>query len=241
MGNTGEMLARQQGHLECAGIVHDYILDVGGVMHRVDRVNTHPDRLQQLSYQQLVLALDNLENDEDIFRERTEEKDRFLEDAIHEIEIKLNAAHEEHQRHKIETASDLADIQKKKRDVQAELRQRPETSDTEQIGEASSLPSAPSAEMRQRPGSSDHEQKSEASSLPSAPSAPPPSVIPICPGCRKEMWPPVEIYNCSNGHLICSVCKPKVLMNKCTNDCGALYTGRALAIEKMIRQLLGIV
>ena len=39
-GNTADILARLQGHPECAGIVHDYVLDVGGVMHRVDRVNS---------------------------------------------------------------------------------------------------------------------------------------------------------------------------------------------------------
>merc|ERR1712179_477807 len=231
-GNTAEMLASQHGHVECAEIVHDYLLDVAGVMQRVDRMDTGPDRLQRLSRSQLVQEIARLESDEALFRQRTDTKDRELEEVIHELESKLNVAREEQQRHKILTASDLADIQNKKKDLETELKQRPQTFQPREKGETSSPPSISAAPYAP-----------SAPSAPSASSAPPPSgpsVIPVCPGCRKEMWPPVEIYNCSNGHLICSVCKPKVYMNQCTNNCGTFYTGRAFAMEQMIRQILGI-
>jgi len=234
-GNTAERLASQQGHLECVEIVHDYLLDVAGVMHRVDRLNTSPHRLQKLSRSQLVCEIAHLESDEALFRKRTDTKDRELEEVIHELESKLNVAREEQTRHKIHTASDLADIQNKKKDLQDELNQRPQTFHQEEKGEKLPLPSSSSP-----PSTS---SAPYAPSAPSASSAPPPfgpSVIPVCPGCKNEMWPPVEIYNCSKGHLICAVCKPKVYMNQCTNDCGALYTGRAFAMEQMIRQILGI-
>ena len=68
---------------------------------------------------------------------------------------------------------------------------------------------------------------------------PPASLIPECPICMESMKPPLQIFNCSNGHLICSICRPMVNMNKC--HCEALYVGRATAMEQMVRQMLGIV
>ena len=58
--------------------------------------------------------------------------------------------------------------------------------------------------------------------------------IPECPVCLEDLKPPLKIFNCRNGHLICSVCKPKV--NICTN-CREEYTGRATAIEQMLREM----
>jgi len=72
------------------------------------------------------------------------------------------------------------------------------------------------------------------------PSAPPLSLIPECPVCFEEMKPPLQIYNCNNGHLICSVCMPQITGNLCTSKCGAVYTGRATAMEQMVRLILGI-
>ena len=67
---------------------------------------------------------------------------------------------------------------------------------------------------------------------------PPASLIPECPICMESMKPPLQIFNCSNGHLICSICRPRVNMNKC--HCEAFYVGRATAMEQMVRQMLGI-
>ena len=73
------------------------------------------------------------------------------------------------------------------------------------------------------------------------PSTPPPpsspaSLLPSCPVCYERMKPPLQIFTCGNGHLICSSCKPEVTMCYCQ----AMYTGRATAMEQMVRQILGI-
>jgi len=67
------------------------------------------------------------------------------------------------------------------------------------------------------------------------------NLVPECPVCYERMRPPMQIYTCKNGHVICSVCKEKVeeIENKCINRCGAIYAGRATAMEQMIRQILG--
>jgi len=67
---------------------------------------------------------------------------------------------------------------------------------------------------------------------------PPSSLIPECPVCFEKMKHPLQIFNCVNGHLVCSVCRPKVTTNKC--HCQAMYMGRATAMEQMVRQILGI-
>ena len=58
--------------------------------------------------------------------------------------------------------------------------------------------------------------------------------VPECPVCMEEMMPPMKIFNCRNGHLICSDCRPNV--TKCT-ICRAKYVGRAIAVEQMLRQM----
>jgi hypothetical protein len=63
----------------------------------------------------------------------------------------------------------------------------------------------------------------------------PSSDIPECPVCLEEMKPPLKIFTCGNGHLICSTCRPKVSI--CTN-CREKYTGRATAVEQIIRKML---
>ena len=70
--------------------------------------------------------------------------------------------------------------------------------------------------------------------------APAPSLVPQCPVCYEEMRPPRLIYNCMNGHLICSECQPSIRENRCINRCKSKYTGRATAMEQIVRQILGI-
>jgi len=74
--------------------------------------------------------------------------------------------------------------------------------------------------------------------LMSTPAAPTPNV-PECPVCMEEMNPPTEIFNCRNGHLICGECRPNVANNMCTTCRVVEYTGRATAVEQMIRQMFG--
>ena len=42
----------------------------------------------------------------------------------------------------------------------------------------------------------------------SAPPPPPPA--PDCPICFESMTPPIRIFQCGNGHLVCGGCKPKL-------------------------------
>jgi|ERR1712179_187031 len=67
------------------------------------------------------------------------------------------------------------------------------------------------------------------------------NIVPECPVCYERMSPPMQIFTCGNGHVICSVCKEKVeeTRNMCINRCGAVYAGRATAMEQMIRQIFG--
>ena len=222
--NTAEMLAVQKENLECSELIQEYIQDVTNLLVMANGINADTDSLQRLTYDQLVAAIDKIERDEAVFIERTDTKKREMEETICELERKMNAAREQQERENNQIAINLMDIQKAREALLTELHKRPKTSNQAQHGGPSVLPSAPPQYA------------------PASPSAPPPSdssVIPVCPGCMKEMWPPVEIYNCSKGHLICSVCKPKVYMNQC-KQCGAEYTGRSFAMEKMIRQILGI-
>jgi len=62
------------------------------------------------------------------------------------------------------------------------------------------------------------------------------SLLHSCPVCLETMRPPLQIFSCANGHLICSNCKPRV--TKCF--CQAMYTGRATAMEQMVRTILNI-
>ena len=73
------------------------------------------------------------------------------------------------------------------------------------------------------------------------PSTPPPpsspdSLLPSCPVCYDTMKPPLQIFTCGNGHLICSSCKPRA--TKCFWQ--AMYMGRATAMEQMVGTILNI-
>ena len=77
---------------------------------------------------------------------------------------------------------------------------------------------------------------SSTSSAPPSPQANVSPNIPECPVCLEEMQPPLQIFNCKNGHLICSICRPRIaICPYCRMD----YTGRATAMEQMIRQIVG--
>eukprot|EP00092_Neocalanus_flemingeri_P031786 GFUD01034529.1.p1 GENE.GFUD01034529.1~~GFUD01034529.1.p1 ORF type:complete len:302 (+),score=107.81 GFUD01034529.1:82-987(+) len=74
-----------------------------------------------------------------------------------------------------------------------------------------------------------------ATSAPSTSSTPSPDV-PECPVCMEEMKPPMQIFNCRNGHLTCADCRPKMTIAICT-ICRTEFTGRATAVEQMLRQM----
>jgi len=66
------------------------------------------------------------------------------------------------------------------------------------------------------------------------------SIVPECPVCLVKMAPPLQIFTCSNGHLICNLCKPRISGNLCVTRCQGSYTGRATAVEQIVRYTLGI-
>ena len=81
------------------------------------------------------------------------------------------------------------------------------------------------------------------SSSSAAPPAPAPtphpslsSLIPSCPICLDSMKPPLKIFNCGNGHLICSSCQPKTSICFCKSK----YRGKATAMEQMVGKILSI-
>ena len=56
-----------------------------------------------------------------------------------------------------------------------------------------------------------------------------------CPICYEMMTPPKKIYQCAEGHLVCSECKPKIPNNNCaTCQSGQGYISRCRWIEERI-------
>ena len=62
------------------------------------------------------------------------------------------------------------------------------------------------------------------------------SLLPTCPICLEAMKPPLKIFNCKNGHLICSSCQPV----KSICFCKSKYRGKATAMEQMVGKILSI-
>jgi len=57
----------------------------------------------------------------------------------------------------------------------------------------------------------------------------PPSLslpCPKCPVCSEPMIPPLQIFQCSNGHLVCQHCHAKLHVTTC-RICMGQYVGRA--------------
>jgi len=67
----------------------------------------------------------------------------------------------------------------------------------------------------------------------------PTSFIPECYVCLEAMKPPLEILNCTNGHLICSMCFPMLQVKVC-GQCNGDVTRKATAVDQMVRQILNV-
>jgi len=67
----------------------------------------------------------------------------------------------------------------------------------------------------------------------------PTSFIPECYICLEAMKPPLQILNCRNGHLICSTCYPMLQVKVC-GQCNGDITGKATAMEQIVRQILDV-
>lgn len=54
----------------------------------------------------------------------------------------------------------------------------------------------------------------------------------MCPYCHEEMGPPTLVYQCSNGHNLCSSCKHRPDINVCP-ECMSEIAGRNIAVERL--------
>ena len=102
-GNTAEMLAVQKENLVCAELIQEHTKDVTKLLVMANGIKADIDSLQKLTYHQLVAAIDKIESDEVVFRQRTDTKKREVEEEIRELESKLNAAREEQERENNQT------------------------------------------------------------------------------------------------------------------------------------------
>ena len=62
------------------------------------------------------------------------------------------------------------------------------------------------------------------------------SYLPTCPICWEAMNPPKRIFQCSNGHLVCEVCRSQPEIRGCPT-CRQPIMGRATAMEQLLADL----
>merc|ERR1712181_101133 len=55
-----------------------------------------------------------------------------------------------------------------------------------------------------------------------------------CPVCLEEMRPPVRIWQCSDGHPVCELCRRKPEVS-CCPTCRKYIVGRSTIAEKLAR------
>ena len=60
--------------------------------------------------------------------------------------------------------------------------------------------------------------------------------IPTCPVCYEPLKPPKRIFQCTNGHLVCDICKRQPQLRGCPT-CRQPIMGRATAMEQLIADL----
>ena len=77
-------------------------------------------------------------------------------------------------------------------------------------------------------------ERSLESKLPTATPTANNDLFPECPVCYEYLTPPLQIYSCENGHLVCQDCKPK--LSKCIL-CRGTLVGRATAMEQLLIKL----
>merc|ERR1711872_225227 len=216
--------ASDTGNNECVSLVKKNHNDTTVVMEKIARVNTEPASLQRLTLAQLATIIDNMETHEATFRVAANQRGNQGRKEIATLREEFVALEQKHR----EEAAPL----EQKLNVSLDKQEQQEEKNAIDSVEIQRKKEALQAELRNRgnPG---------AAAAP--PSAPPTSLIPECPACYGEMRPPLQIYTCGNGHLICSTCNPKIRDNRCIKRCEATYTGRATFVEQMVRQILGII
>jgi len=230
-GQTAEMVARQRGNHDCAKLIREYLEtenkpeevdDVQKIVEMVKSGETTGDgtpRLEDMTLTEVAKGIEKINADHPIIEAANSKvKDEHNEElAKLEVEhkIHLKSLVESHKR-KVDSIVDKHTVENHKyKKLRAETEERKESLQS-QLQALLSPPGQPAK----------------------PPPPPPSSLIPSCPVCLESMRPPLQIFTCGNGHLVCSGCRPKVIMDKC--HCQAMYMGRATAMEQMVRQVLGI-
>jgi len=229
------MNASDTGNNECASLVKKNHDDTTAVMEKIARVNTEPASLQRLTLAQLATIIDNMETHEATFRVAANQRGNQDRKEIATLREEFVALE---QRHREETAA----LEQKHREEAAPLEQKLNVSlDKQEQQEQKNAIDSVEIQRKKEALQAELRNRGNPGLAAAAPlSTPPTSLIPECPACYEEMRPPLQIYTCGNGHLICSTCKAKIKDNRCIKRCGAEYTGRATFAEQMVRQILGI-
>merc|ERR1712129_532690 len=229
-GQTAEMVARQRGNHDCAKLIREYLgtetkpEEVDDVQRMVEMIKSGeatgegPTRLEEMTLTEVAKCIEKINADQPIIEAGNSKVKDEHNKELATLEIKhekqLESLVESHKRKVDSIVDQYALVNNKYKKLRTETEERKE-----------SLQSQLQALL----------------SPPGQPAKPPPhpsSLIPLCPVCLENMKPPLQIFTCGNGHLVCSVCRPKVIMDKC--HCQAMYMGRATAMEQMVRQVLGI-
>jgi len=225
-GETAEMMAKNNGNHDCARLVRAYLekKNKSDYQNMVDMLKSGetpdegPTRLEDMTLTKVTEGIEKINADLKIIEAANckvhDEHNKEIAKLEAEHSNKLKSLAESHKR-KVDSIVDKHAVENNKyKKLRAETEERKESL---------------------------HSQLQALLSPPGQPTNPPPpsSLIPECPVCLDSMKPPLQIFTCGNGHLICSVCRPKVTMDKC--HCQAMYMGRATAMEQMVRQVLGII
>ena len=235
-GKTAEMMARHRFNHDCARLVREYLEtenkpeEVDDVQRMVEMIKSGettgettgegPTRLEEMTLTEVAKGIEKINADQPII----EAANSKVKDEHNKELAKLEVEHEkqlkslvESNKRKVDSIVDkYAVVNNKYKKLRAETEERKESLQS-RLQALLSPPGQPAK---------------------SPPPPPPSSLIPSCPVCLESMRPPLQIFTCGNGHLVCSGCRPKVIMDKC--HCQAMYMGRATAMEQMVRQVLGI-
>ena len=208
-------MAIERGHVEVAKLLRNFRPDLE-VLERVGKVSIEQERLQEMSLSQMTKAVEVMEADEVVFVLASQARETQLKAQVTFLEQKMKK--------KIDKIRAEIDAAQQEEEKQHKLKS---ASDLEAIRTKKEVLRI---ELR------------ESVNTQSSPQAKPLlSLIPECPACYEKMKPPRQIYNCTNGHLICSLCQPNITGKMCISRCGTMYSGRATAMEQMMRQMVGII
>jgi hypothetical protein len=206
------MLAKKRGNPVCVRIIKEFLDKPSFVQPGdVGLEDVEQATLERLTLTQIADAIERISaveaTKEEVKKSLEVKHKQEIEKLEREYRIKLNESLDKHEKENIKSCEGWVNIENHKKVLEAELQKRANRFNSSSQGVQPVHPSNPSV-----------------------------SLIPECPVCLDKMKPPLQIFNCSNGHLICSTCRPSVKICYCK----AKYVGRATAMEQMVRQILGM-